>query len=190
MTEIIVLPGIGGSGSQHWQTLWQNQNAGIVRFEPSDWHAPELDDWLAALDRAVNQARTPPILIAHSLACLLVAHWAAREPAPIAGAFLVSVPDPSTPVFPAEASSFANPPAAPFPFPALIVASTNDPYGNVDYMRKCGGQWAATLVEVGPLGHINGASGVRDWPQGWALFEAFREEEARTSRSRRYVRRT
>jgi hypothetical protein len=33
-----------------------------------------------------------------------------------------------------------------------------------------------TMVKVGPLGHVNGASSLGDWPQGSALFKAFQEE--------------
>lgn len=176
MTAIITLPGIGGSGEAHWQTMWEAQNPDIVRFQPASWDNPELDDWSAALSRTVRTTPEPPLLVAHSLACLLVAHWATRSSGQrVSGAFLVAVPDPEGPAFPAvEAASFKEVPEAPFPFPSLIIASSNDRYGTLDYARKRASTWGAGFVVAGALGHINGAGGLGDWPQGAMLLEAFR----------------
>ena len=110
MTDIVILPGIGGSGELHWQTRWEKSNPRYQRFQPTDWNQPDLEDWISALDRVVGAAPKPPLLVAHSLACLLVAHWQQVSTAPVAGAFLVAVPNPQSEAFPTEAASFANPP--------------------------------------------------------------------------------
>ena len=125
------------------------------------------------LDRAVGAAPKPPLLVAHSLACLLVAHWQQASTAPVAGAFLVAVPNPQSEAFPVEAASFADPPPSKFRFPSLIIASVNDTYGTIGYARGKASQWGSGIVEVGQLGHINEASGLGDWPQGKALLAAF-----------------
>ena len=173
MVEIIIVPGIGGSGELHWQTRWEEANPRWHRLRPTDWDRPELNDWTAALDRAVGAARHPPLLVAHSLGCLLVAHWHQVSTAKVAGAFLVAVPNPEAPAFPVEAADFANPPQTEFRFPSLIVASADDPYGTVEYARGRANQWGGGIVEVGSLGHINGTSKLEDWPQGKALLAAF-----------------
>ncbi|WP_065755062.1 RBBP9/YdeN family alpha/beta hydrolase [Bradyrhizobium paxllaeri] len=173
MTDIIILPGIGGSGEKHWQSRWETSDPRCRRFQPADWDRPELKDWIEALNRAVGAASKPPLLVAHSLACLLVAHWQQVSTARVAGAFLVAVPDPVGPAFPIEAASFVNPPSSKFRFPSLIVASTNDPYGTVEYSRERARQWGSGIVEVGEVGHINEASGLEAWPQGKALLTAF-----------------
>lgn len=173
MLDIIILPGIGGSGQSHWQTRWENTNSRMRRFQPSDWDLPDLTDWISALDRAISAATSPPLLVAHSLACLLVAHWQCVSSCSIAGAFLVAVPDPESDVFPIEANSFTNPPTQKFRFPSLIVASTNDPYGTVNYSRRRAGQWGSGVVEIGSFGHINGQSGLEDWPYGMSLLTSF-----------------
>ena len=173
MTDIVILPGIGGSGEWHWQTRWEKSNPRNRRFQPADWNQPELKDWIAALDRAVVAAPTPPLLVVHSLACLLVAHWQQVPAAPVAGAFLVAVPNPQSPAFPVEATSFANPPQGKFRFPSLIITSANDPYGTIEYARERASQWGSGIVEVGELGHVNEASGLEDWPLGKALLAAF-----------------
>jgi uncharacterized protein len=166
MTRIITLPGIGNSGPDHWQSRWEKKCPDMVRFKPESWDEPEIDNWLDALETVVRMVGPTGILVAHSLSCLLVAHWSKRSSLRIAGAFLVAVPDPSTPAFPAEAASFAPTPAARLGFPSMILASSNDPYASIAYARQCARQWGSALVEVGPLGHANVASGIGDWPRG------------------------
>ena len=174
MSDIILLPGIGGSGESHWQTLWERRDAAMTRFQPGDWDKPELGAWIDALETAVQGAAKPPVLVAHSLACLLVAHWQAMSTTAVAGAFLVAVPDPASDAFPREAASFANPPERPLRMPSLIVASSNDPFGTPDYSRRRAAEWECGLIEIGAAGHINGQSGLGDWQEGLNLLTAFR----------------
>src|SRR5215204_2242056 len=101
--EIVILPGIGGSGDAHWQTRWEQTDPSMHRFRPHDWDRPALGDWHEALERSVKSMPMPPLLVAHSLSCLLIAHWQSRSDLPVAGAFLVAVPDPASVVFPEEA---------------------------------------------------------------------------------------
>jgi predicted alpha/beta hydrolase family esterase len=171
--EMIVLPGIGGSGKEHWQSRWQVQRPGVRRFQPANWDQPNLNDWIAALDREVLGSNEPPLLVAHSLACLLVAHWAKRMRRHIAGAFLVAVPDPSSAAFPTEAKAFAEVPTDAFSFPSIIVASTNDPFGSLDYAKTRALQWGSELIVAGALGHLNGSSGLGDWTWGATLLDGF-----------------
>lgn len=174
MSDIIILPGIGGSGESHWQTMWERQHPDIVRFQPGDWDNPRLDGWIAALEATVRGAATPPVLVAHSLACLLVAHWQAASATAVAGAFLVAVPDPASGAFPRAAASFAGPPASRLRMPSLIIASSDDPYGTPTYSRQRAKDWGSGLVEIGAAGHINGQSGLGDWREGLHLLTAFR----------------
>jgi len=173
MRDIVILPGIGGSGESHWQTHWESGHPGMRRFAPASWDVPDLADWIAALDRAIEACTAPPVLVAHSLACLLVAHWRLASGRRIAGAFLVAVPDPRSEAFPREAASFADPPRQAFDVPSLIVASANDPYATPDYARRRAAEWAAGLIELGALGHINGGSGLGPWREGLDLLTAF-----------------
>jgi len=107
----VMLPGIGNSGPRHWQTLWASRQKGCQRFQPADWDRPNLADWLQALDTSIDECAGPVVLVAHSLSCLLVAHWALRggirddnqhRIAQVRGAFLVAVPDHGAPAFPGE----------------------------------------------------------------------------------------
>ncbi|MBY4588488.1 alpha/beta hydrolase [Rhizobium redzepovicii] len=183
MKDIIILPGIGDSGDAHWQTRWEISNPAMRRFQPADWDKPDLADWISALDRAVGASATPPLLVAHSLACLLVAHWQQLSSLDVAGAFLVAVPDPKSASFPAEAAGFGNPPSKKMRFPTLIIASADDPFGSLDYVRTRANLWGSGLVEIGPFGHINGQSGLENWGQGKALLTAFSAGLARSHRA-------
>ena len=173
MTAIIHLPGIGNSGKTHWQSHWENTDPSIRRFQPASWDEPDLSDWIAALEKAVRAAPTPPVLVAHSLACLLVAHWHEVSDLPVKGAMLVAVPDPASPAFPSQAAGFADVPGKRFRFPSLIVASTDDPYGSLPYAERRAEQWGSELKVIGAAGHINGQSDLGEWPEGLALLGNF-----------------
>jgi uncharacterized protein len=173
MSEIIILPGIGGSGDAHWQTHWEDAHQKMRRFAPASWDRPDLRDWIASLESAVAAASEPPLLVAHSLACLLIPLWRRVSHRSIIGAFLVAVPDPSSPQFPDEAAEFVDIPEEPFGFPSLIVASSNDPFASLAYVRRRAAGWGTGLVELGALGHINGASRLGAWREGLNLLTAF-----------------
>ena len=170
--ELIVLPGIGNSGPQHWQSLWQNQHPDWIRLAPSSWETPQLDDWMHALERAIAQAKDRPLLLAHSLACLLVVHWAARTPdaaQKISGAMLVAAPDPDSAIFPAAAASFRHVPDQSLPFPAMLVASSDDPYSDIRLAQRKAAVWGCEFVAAGAIGHINAGSHLGEWQQGYSL---------------------
>jgi predicted alpha/beta hydrolase family esterase len=60
----------------------------------------------------------------------------------------------------------AGPDAKKLPFPSIVVASTNDQYVDIERARAFAQAWGSTLVEIGEAGHINGASGYGEWPEG------------------------
>jgi uncharacterized protein len=173
MTEFIIVPGFGGSDSSHWQSQWEKNDLSMKRFQPSSWDNPELSDWIDALELAVSQTSTPPVLIAHSLGCLLVASWRHVSARPVLGAFLVAVPDPATPGFAEMTPSFCDVPTAPLRFPSLIISSTDDPFDTQNYARTKAEQWGSDHHSIGNAGHINGQSGLGAWAVGRELLEAF-----------------
>ena len=58
---------------------------------------------------------------------------------------------------------------------SLVVASHDDPYGSLDFSRGCADAWGSRWVDIGPAGHINGDSGLGDWPEGKRLLESLTE---------------
>ncbi|RWC43045.1 MAG: serine hydrolase family protein [Mesorhizobium sp.] len=176
MTHFIILPGSGGSGPAHWQSRWENANPAMQRFQPSSWDLPDFTDWLAALEAAVIQAPEPPVLVAHSLSCLLIAHWQKISQRPVRAALLAGVPDPKSAVFPGYGMPFAGIPVGRLRFASLVVTSTNDPYGSPEYAEARAKQWGSRFVVIGPAGHINAESGLGDWQQGLDLLNGFVSE--------------
>ncbi|MEU8819471.1 alpha/beta hydrolase [Actinoplanes sp. NPDC048796] len=169
----VTVPGIDGSGPGHWQTLLDADPA-FLRIQPASWSHPERDDWIAALDRAVAVADRP-VLVAHSLGTLAVAHWAARpDLPPVAGALLVAIPDPAGPAFPATAGSFREPPLTPLPFPSIVVASTNDPYDPAGAAAGFAEAWGSRFLDLGDVGHINTDAGYGEWPLATTLIDSLR----------------
>jgi predicted alpha/beta hydrolase family esterase len=167
---VLILPGLGNSGPEHWQTHWQARNPDFVRVEQRDWDAPDRDQWIATLDRAVAAQSAPPLLIAHSLACALVAHWAEKHGRALHGALLVAPADVDSDIHtPPEVRGFAPMPLAPIPGRTIVVASADDPFVDPARARHFAKAWGARLVEIGACGHINSASNLGDWPAGQAL---------------------
>jgi serine hydrolase len=172
---VLVLPGYGDSGPAHWQTLWQSRYR-YERVVQADWMAPRRDDWVRTLDQAVRQAAAPVTLVAHSLGCILVAHWARNGAVDrVSGALLVAPPDVDEIrwVLP-EVESFAPVPLEPLPFSSIVVASTTDPYVTPDRARRMASAWGATLVDIGDAGHVNAESNLGEWPEGHRLLDALR----------------
>ncbi len=170
-TTMLILPGLGDSGLSHWQTLWQLSTPGALRVEQEDWENPVLPEWVDRLQDAVVSAPSPVVLVAHSLACALVAHWArSGATGRITAAMLVApadVEDESR--TPPSTWGFAPIPRDPLPFPTLVVASSDDSYVHISRAREFAQFWRARLVEIGRAGHINGNSGLGGWPEGRRL---------------------
>ncbi|MBS7807976.1 alpha/beta hydrolase [Variovorax sp. PCZ-1] len=178
-STILILPGICNSGDAHWQTRWEKLHAQHPRFQlkriaQTDWDHPICAQWVQALEQHVRNAGQGTVLVAHSLACLMLVHWAAQTTLAqhIDQALLVAVPDPQGAAFPRDASGFGKLPGTRLPFPSKLLCSSNDPYSSLDFSRRCAAKWGCSLSELGALGHINDQSGLGDWPQGWAALGA------------------
>lgn len=166
---VLLVPGIGNSGPDHWQSRWEARHPSYLRVQQQDWDHPIASIWNEALEEAVAAAGSGVVIAAHSLGCLLVVNWAVRTALPIRGALLVAVPDPAGPLFPTEATGFSEVASSRLPFPSTIVASTNDPYGSLSHSQLLATSWGSRFVDIGAAGHINASSGLGDWPAGTDL---------------------
>lgn len=169
-TTALILPGIRNSGPAHWQSLWEAKSPTFVRVQQRDWDNPVCEEWLGVLEKSVARTGAGVVLVAHSLACLLVAHWAERAHLKVKGALLVALPNPDGPNFPKEATGFSPIPLEPFTFPSIVVASSNDPYASLEYAKSCALAWGSRFVSAGAVGHISANSGLGEWREGFALF--------------------
>jgi uncharacterized protein len=162
----LILHGYQGSGPGHWQT-WL---AGRLRSGDAKVHYPDLPDadhprldaWLDALAGELDAIAEPPVVLCHSLACLLWMHHIAGGGRPASRVLLVAPP--SEAGAPEALKSF-------FPAPTLtaengrLVCSDDDPY--------CP-EGAVALYGPGDVlpgtGHINPDAGYGPWPavEAWA----------------------
>jgi uncharacterized protein len=172
-TRVLLLPGWQNSGPSHWQSRWEHLY-GYVRVEQDDWLWPKRGDWMARLDDVLLQSEASAVLVAHSLGCQLVAAWSAhsQHTARIKAAMLVAPPDPERDDTPPQLYSWRPIVRERLPFASLVVSSSDDPYGSPERAAAMAGDWGSDLATVGARGHINGDSGLGDWPEGHAMLAA------------------
>ena len=170
-TFCFTLPGLYNSGPLHWQTRWEELH-GFTRIHQRDWDTPDKDDWIHTLNEII--APFPPdqvILVGHSLSCITIAHWAHCFGRRIKGAFLVAPSDVEAASFPSGTNGFDPIPLHQFPFPSILVASSNDGYISLERAELLARRWGSRLVIAGDLGHINASSGLGDWEDGYQLLQ-------------------
>ncbi len=177
--DILIIPGHGGSGPDHWQSRWEAKIPAVRRVAQADWENPSLDAWRERIIEEVARAERPVILVAHSLGVLAVAHSApllAKGAAngKVKGGFLVAPPSAKVlETFDAIDPAFLTPPAEPLPFPSLIIASRDDPYASFADSEDLARVLGSELADAGHSGHINVESGHGPWPEGLMRFAGF-----------------
>jgi len=172
--EILVIPGLGGSGPDHWQSRWEAKLPTARLVAQADWNRPELEAWRNRIVEETKRAARPAILVAHSLGALAVAHAAPLLGEKAKGAFLVAPPsakilaglDMVDPAFAAQKIER-------LPFPAIVIASRDDPFAPYDESEALAFALGAELVDAGLSGHINSESGHGPWPEGLMRFAGF-----------------
>lgn len=168
---ILILPGLGNSGVDHWQTQWEASMPNVVRVQQQEWDAPQRSVWVEALNAALLNIDGPVILVAHSLGCALVAWWVleyghAAHANKIDGALLVAPADVEQVDFPASATGFSPMPRQRLPFKAIVVASSDDAWCALSKAKSFAADWDAQFITIGACGHINAQSNLGDWSQG------------------------
>ncbi|MCZ8377137.1 MAG: alpha/beta hydrolase [Beijerinckiaceae bacterium] len=173
--DILIVPGLGNSGPDHWQSRWEAKLSTARRVIQPDWDRPHRAQWTGTIRAAVEAASRPVILIAHSIGVAAIAHVAPSLPAGVVrGAFMVGLSDWNRPeLLPGLSHDFAPLPRDPLPFPSLLVASRNDPYCEFEVAADFANAWGSALIDAGEAGHINVESGHGPWPEGLLRFAGF-----------------
>lgn len=168
--RVLLLPGWLDSGPAHWQSRWERQHA-YLRVAQSDWLWPRRGDWMARLEEVLLASDAPGVLVAHSLGCHLVAAWAAhsRHVARVQGALLVAPPDIERNDMPPNLRPWRPIVRRALPFAAIAVTSNDDPFSAPERSARLVREWGAREVSLGAAGHVNGDSGLGDWPAGQSL---------------------
>jgi uncharacterized protein len=175
-SRVLLLPGWLNSGPGHWQSRWEALH-GYSRVEQDDWLWPRRGDWTARLDDQLLQHETPAVLVAHSLGCQLVAAWSAhsQHTARVKAALLVAPPDTEREDMPPQLYNWRPIVRERLPFASLVVTSSDDPYGSPERAAAMAAGWGSETASIGARGHINGDSGLGDWPEGTTMLRALIE---------------
>ncbi len=168
--RILLLPGWLNSDATHWQSRWEALH-GCERVQQADWQWPRRGDWMARLDEVLLARADPAVLVAHSLGCHLVAAWAAhsQHTGRVRAALLVAPPDTERDDMPPNLFNWRPIARQRLPFPSMVVSSTDDPFCSAERSAQMASGWGSAAVSLGARGHINGESGLGNWPEGWAL---------------------
>ncbi|WP_421705533.1 RBBP9/YdeN family alpha/beta hydrolase [Alloalcanivorax xenomutans] len=169
--EHLIIPGWHGSGQDHWQSHWQARLPTSRRTRVRDWQLPDREDWIEALHHLVSTSTADRvILIAHSLGCVTVAHWARRHGQQwahrVAGALLVAPADVERDTAPAALRGFAPVPMEPLPFRSILIGSSNDRAASAARAEHFAEEWGSDFELLEGVGHINVASGHHHWDEG------------------------
>jgi uncharacterized protein len=177
---LVLVPGLRGDVPDHWQTRLAADRPDALPLPALGRGNASLLTRVIQLDAAVAQIEGPVVLVAHSAGVLVTVHWAARQASrfgssvarthPVVGALLATPPALATPLPPEypSLSTLRDNGWLPIPeerlwFPSILAASSNDPLSDPDRVRGLAEAWGSRLVVLGPVGHLNPASGYGDW---------------------------
>jgi predicted alpha/beta hydrolase family esterase len=165
--DILILPGLGGGSPDHWYNRWQQKLSTARRIAQAEWDRPRRSAWAETVEQEILRCERPVICVAHSLGVVALLHAAEKVGERIAGAFLVAPPSEAVTCEISEVDKAFLPfPRRRLPFPAILVASENDPYAEIEFSRLLAADVGAEFVNAGAAGHINADSGHGPWPEG------------------------
>ena len=161
-----MVPGLTGSGPDHWQTHWLKTVRNASTVEQDDWEKPDRASWIDRIDDCVDEAGPDVVLVGHSLGAIAIVAWAAREHRAIRGALLVAPCDLDVADLQPELRGWAPIPMTPLPFPSIVVASSDDTWVTLARAEAFADAWCADFVDIGAHGHIDSASKLGTWAAG------------------------
>lgn len=172
MSTILIVPGLHGSGPEHWQSWLAKRLPEALRVEQEDWETPHLPRWAGAVRHEIGRAKGHVWIIAHSFGCLASAVAASDHQDKIAGVMFVAPADPDK----FDVASYL--PHEKLAFPSVVVASADDPWLRLTTAACWADLWGSHLINLGNAGHINAESGFGKWYEGLEIFEQLRKAQS------------
>ncbi|MFD2940204.1 RBBP9/YdeN family alpha/beta hydrolase [Flavobacterium notoginsengisoli] len=167
MINYLIVPGLGNSGAEHWQTYFENSGDNFYRIDQKEWDAPNCEEWIETIDKKVSEFDpSTVVLIGHSLGCSTIAHWATKYKRQIKGALLVAPSDLEAPQYSFPAVGFAPIPLVQINFNTIVVASSDDIWVSLERAKFFADNWGSEFINIGDAGHINVSSGHTNWEEG------------------------
>lgn len=167
--RVVLVPGLHGSGTKHWQTHWKRKFPRFEQVHQRAPHIPDLPVWSEQLHAVLRQSDRPTVVVAHSFGCLATVHRVHMGTANVVAALLVAPADPWK-FGVAEVLKSVR-----LPCPSIVVSSMNDPWMPAASAADWARCWGSTLINAGYLGHINAESGLAEWPAGFSILKRLAE---------------
>ena len=176
--SFLILHGYQGSGPGHWQTWLAGRlraaDAQVAYPDLPDPDQPQLRSWLDALAGELDVLGEPPVVLCHSLSCLLWLHHAAaggrraERVLFVAPPSLAGAPEATHSFFPAPLEPDALRASA--PDGVRLVCADDDPYCPEGAAAVYGRPLAIETDVLPGRGHLNPDAGFGPWPQveAWA----------------------
>jgi len=172
MTNYFIIPGLGNSEPEHWQTFFEKSSDNFQRIEQRDWEAPVCSEWIETIDKTISGYDiSTVVLIGHSLGCAAIAHWSAVYNRKVKGALLVAPSDPEAPHYDFPATGFAPMPLQRIDFRTIVVASIDDVWVSLERAKYFADHWNSEFINLGAAGHINVESGFGEWKEGLEILK-------------------
>ena len=164
------MPGLRGHVDDHWQTRLAAKLPDAVVVPSFGRDKRDLAGRVADLHRVIHDAEAPVTIVAHSAGCADDRAVGAPSTTCRSGGAPGDAPGPgpaaARPVPHASRARVRLAAGAPsrLPFPGIVAASTNDALGDFENVRSLAGAWGSHFIDVGPVGHLNPASGHGERP--------------------------
>ena len=177
MIHTLIVPGVGGSSIDHWQSWLERQLKSTSRVQ-QDWDHPVLSMWVANMAEALLQAPEEVQIVAHSFGCLTSLATLDQYPelrSKVKKLILVAPANPAR--FSTTGFAQAEAPAAKADnyrdyflalqpkVPTEMIISENDPWLAFDLAQQLSQIWQVPSRNLGQVGHINVASGFGYFPE-------------------------
>ena len=173
MIHTVIVPGVGGSEHDHWQSWLQRQLKSCSRVQQQDWNKPVLHEWIEQFIKTVQAIQEPIQIVAHSFGCLTTVAALAQHPElnqKIKNLVLVAPANPARFGDDGFARESQNDYQQYFhqlklQVPTQMIISENDPWLNFQDALQLAKAWKIRPKNLGQVGHINVASGFGPFPE-------------------------
>lgn len=169
----IIVPGVGGSDQNHWQSWLQRQLLSCSRVQQQDWNKPLLQKWIENFVTSISKIEGSIQVVAHSFGCLTTVAALHQHPElakKIKNLILVAPANPSR----FGENGFARDSIGNYAdffhsiklnIPTHMIISENDPWLSFENANTLAQAWNIQPINLGQVGHINVDSGFGPFPE-------------------------
>ena len=173
MIHTVIVPGVGGSEAQHWQSWLQRNLMSSSRVNQTDWNQPVLNHWVEQFTKTLRPLQSDVQIVAHSFGCLTTVAALVLHPELNKHVIKLILVAPANPARFGEAG-FARDSKTDYQaffhqlkiqVPTTLLISENDQWLSFEDAQQLARSWKLQPVNLGQVGHINVASGFGPFPE-------------------------